>query len=64
MLDRRQCPDCDSYDTERVHTEWFMDMVEEIRICNDCPAQIVNKFDLFEQEPQYHHAEDVPEESA
>ena len=64
MMERQQCPECDSYDTERVHVEWFTDMLEEIRICNNCPAQIVNKFDLFEQEPQYHYAEDVPEESA
>jgi len=48
-MERKQCPDCDSFDTERVHTEWFTDMLEETRICNDCPAQFRNKYDLFEQ---------------
>jgi len=47
---KRECPECGSYQTERVHTEWFQDIIHEVRICNDCPAQFVNKFDLFEQE--------------
>ena len=64
MMDRQQCPECYSYDTERVHTDWFTDMVKEVRICNNCPAQIVNKYDLFEQKAQYHNPEDVPSENA
>jgi len=50
MMDRSQCPDCGAYDTERVHTEWMTDMLEEVRICNECPAQFTNKYNLFEQE--------------
>jgi hypothetical protein len=48
-MERKRCPDCDGFDTERVHTEWFTDMLEETRICNDCPAQFRNKYSLFEQ---------------
>jgi hypothetical protein len=36
---RAACPEFDSHDTERVHTEWFTNSVEEVRICNDCPTQ-------------------------
>jgi len=49
MKDRSQCPDCGGYDTERVHTEWMTDMLEEVRICNDCPTQYTNSFDLFDK---------------
>lgn len=47
------CPECDGSDTERVHTEWYSDMVEETRICNECPTQFTNKYDLFEQETDF-----------
>lgn len=50
MMEHRRCPDCDSTDTERVHTEWHTDMLEEIRICNDCPTQFTNRYDLFAQD--------------
>jgi len=50
MMRRKLCPDCGSYETEHVHTEWFPDMIEETRICNDCPAQFTNSFDLFDQQ--------------
>lgn len=33
-------------------------MLEETRICNDCPAQFTNKYDLFEQETDNTHEED------
>jgi len=39
MNDHRRCPECDSYQTEVVHTEFYEDMVERVRICNDCPTQ-------------------------
>jgi len=39
MNDPSRCPECDSLDTERVHVEWHMDMVETVRICGDCPVQ-------------------------
>lgn len=41
---RRECPDCGSHDTERVHTEWLTAAVEETRICNDCPTQYTLSF--------------------
>lgn len=53
MKQQAQCPECDSFDTERVHTEWYSDMVEGIRICNNCPTQYTNKYDLFEQEVDF-----------
>jgi len=51
-MNRNECPECGSYDTERVHVEWWTDLVEEIRVCNDCPAQIKNAYDLFEQQTE------------
>lgn len=48
-MNRRHCTECGSFDTERVHVEWFTDGVEEIRICHECPAQFTNKYHLFEQ---------------
>lgn len=41
---RSECPECGSIDTDRVHIEWFTDGVEEVRICNSCPAQYANEF--------------------
>lgn len=35
----RECPECGSWDTERVHTEWMGQMVEEVRICHECPTK-------------------------
>ena len=40
MIDRNYCcPECDSRDTEVVHTDFYRDMIERVRICNDCPTQ-------------------------
>jgi hypothetical protein len=58
MTDRRQCPECDSFNTERVQIGWRTDLVEEIRICNECPTQFTNSFDLFQQS-----VDDVPMEA-
>jgi transcriptional regulator NrdR family protein len=54
-MNRRECPDCESYDTERVRTEWMTDMIEEIRICNDCYSQFTNAYSLFDKQ-----LDDVP----
>lgn len=43
MNPRIQCPQCDSRDTERVHVEWAMYVVEEVRICNNCATQYTNE---------------------
>lgn len=50
MKHRNECPACGSHDTERVHTEWMVDMIEETRVCNDdeCRAQFTNSWFLFD----------------
>jgi RNA polymerase subunit RPABC4/transcription elongation factor Spt4 len=49
MMDKKECPNCGYLETERVHTEWYSDLVEETRICSDCDTQFTNSYDLFEQ---------------
>jgi len=39
MSNHKRCPECDSHDTSREWIEWHRDMVEEVRICEDCPTQ-------------------------
>jgi len=39
MRDHQRCPECDSPDVEVVHTEWYTDYVERVKICNECPTQ-------------------------
>jgi Zn-dependent oligopeptidase len=34
-----ECPECGSWETERVNVEWWSDQVQVTRICNDCPTQ-------------------------
>jgi len=50
MNDRRCCPDCGDFESERVHTEWFNDGMEEVRICGSCDTQYTNRLYLHEQE--------------
>jgi len=35
----QECPECGSYDTNRVHTEFWADEVQATRVCQDCPTQ-------------------------
>lgn len=49
MIRFNECPECGTFDTERVHMEQFSKMLECTRICNECPAQFRNKYDLFKQ---------------
>lgn len=43
MREIHNCPECESFNTEVVCTEWYNDSVERTRICNDCPTEwIVN----------------------
>jgi len=51
-MNRKRCPYCHSYETNRVHTEWSTDMVEETRVCDECDVQFTNSYDLFEQETE------------
>ena len=46
-LYRTECPNCGSVDTKRVYVEWSTDLVQETRICEDCPAQFTNSYDLY-----------------
>jgi transcriptional regulator NrdR family protein len=61
MMDRHTaCPECDSYDTEVVDTQFYRDMIERVRICNDCPTQWVVSFsDPIVQDVQTFDEEEV-----
>jgi len=39
MRTHERCPNCESYDVEVVHTEWYSDYVERVKICKECPCQ-------------------------
>lgn len=51
-MNRIECSNCESHNTRRVHAEWHIDQIEEIRLCKDCPAQFINRYDLYEVEQQ------------
>lgn len=44
MIETSRCPECEAFDTDRVHVEWFSDRVEEVRICNECPTQFTVEY--------------------
>lgn len=46
MQSHKRCPECDSPDTEVVHTEWYEDHCERVRICHDCPAQFTVSYGM------------------
>jgi len=48
MTDHKHCPECEHRDTEVVHTEWFSDMVERVRVCKECPTQFVVSYGMPE----------------
>lgn len=41
MSDPQECPECGTWDTERVHSDiqTQSQRVIEVRICNDCPTE-------------------------
>lgn len=43
------CPNCESKNTENVHTEEYNDMIERVMVCNDCPTQYNAQFELFDK---------------
>lgn len=45
-----ECPECEGWNTERVHTEDRTEERHEVFICNDCPTQYTVKFAPFEKE--------------
>jgi len=40
-----ECPECEGTVTERVHTERYTHMIEEVYICNECPTQYTIEYD-------------------
>jgi transcriptional regulator NrdR family protein len=48
-MNREQCPICLSQDTDQVDVQWESDIVHEMRVCSNCPAEFRNSYDLFEQ---------------
>lgn len=45
-----RCPNCESFDTELVHTEQYSDMIEQVMVCEACRSQYTAKYNLFERE--------------
>lgn len=39
MHEHKRCPECGSNDVEIVHTEFYQDAIERVKICNDCPCE-------------------------
>jgi len=39
MTNVKECPNCESTDTERVHVEWYTQEIEEVRMCVECRTQ-------------------------
>lgn len=39
MFERKECPECGEWNSERVFVDWTAGGVEETRVCNDCPTQ-------------------------
>jgi transcriptional regulator NrdR family protein len=48
MHSHTNCPECGHRDTEVVHTEWYADYVERVRVCNECPTQFVVSYGMPE----------------
>jgi len=39
MTDVTTCPECSSYDTECVHTDFWDSEILRVMVCNDCPTE-------------------------
>jgi len=44
MHNKYKCPECEGTVTERVHTERYTHMIEEVYICNECSTQYTIKY--------------------
>lgn len=49
-MSRLPCVNCGSTITECVYQHQEQDMVEQVWICEDCPAEFEAHYDLFECE--------------
>lgn len=50
MLDRRECPQCGTTDTDVVYRDHQPDETIEIRICDDCAIEFTGYFSLSHKE--------------
>lgn len=54
MSEPRACPECGSWDTEKVHTEDYDGLsIEIIKICNECPTQYTLVYALENEKVDY-----------
>jgi protein-arginine kinase activator protein McsA len=45
------CEHCGTEFVDRVHTERYSDdMIEEVYVCQECPAEFVARYDMFHKE--------------
>lgn len=49
---RKQCTECGAHNTERVHVERHTDLIEEVRICHECPTQYLCIYHLEDKRTQ------------
>jgi len=48
-MSKSDCPECDGFQSERVHVEWHTDLVKEVRVCMECDSQFTNSYGLFDK---------------
>jgi hypothetical protein len=51
---RRECPDCEGHQTERVCIEFEQRAVIEVRICDECELEYETHFVFDHQEVVYY----------
>jgi protein-arginine kinase activator protein McsA len=44
------CENCGSRFVERVNTERYDDIVEDVYVCEECPAEFIAQYGMFEKE--------------
>ena len=42
------CPNCGSHLTEKVHQVEESDLIQQVWICDDCPAEFEAMYDMFD----------------
>jgi protein-arginine kinase activator protein McsA len=43
------CENCGTSFVERIYTERYDDTVEDVYVCEECPAEFVVRYGLFEK---------------